>query len=115
MTKVRATTLVIGDDLTTTNLGRLETAIAKNSLTGVIVKPNQIGTLTETVDFVKRAKEAGLKIVVSHRSGETQDSFICDLAVAVNAQFIKIGSPLQKERYAKFKRLLEIEKQLNKN
>lgn len=113
--QVQSATLVIGDDLTTTNLARLETAISRNSLTGVIVKPNQIGTLTETLDFIKRAKEAGLKIVVSHRSGETQDNFISDLAVAVNAQFIKIGSPLQKERYSKFKRLLEIEKQLNKN
>ncbi|HEX7456133.1 MAG TPA: enolase C-terminal domain-like protein [Candidatus Nanoarchaeia archaeon] len=103
---------VIGDDLTATNQNRLTQALENEAITGVVVKPNQIGTLTETLAFTSRAQVAGIKVVVSHRSGETEDSFIVDLAVAVNADLIKIGSPLQKVRFAKYNRLLEIEKEL---
>lgn len=105
-------TTIIGDDLTTTNEKRLDEALGKFLLGGVIVKPNQIGTLTETINFALKAKSAGSKIIVSHRSGETEDSFISDLAVALSASYIKIGVPVQKERIAKYTRLLEIEKEL---
>ncbi|MEX0621664.1 MAG: enolase C-terminal domain-like protein [Candidatus Woykebacteria bacterium] len=105
-------TLVIGDDLTTTNTARLEIAISRKSVTGVVIKPNQIGTLSETLNFITVAKQAGLKTAVSHRSGETDDTFICDLAVAINADHIKIGSPLKKERKVKYDRLLEIEREI---
>ena len=112
--KISGRTLVIGDDLTTTNKNRLDKALSEEALSGVVVKPNQIGTLTETLSFIAHAKKAGLKVVVSHRGGETMDTFISDLAVAVGADFIKIGSPLQKERMAKYNRLLEIERELAK-
>jgi enolase len=105
-------TLVVGDDLTTTNQERLSTAIEKETVTGVVVKPNQIGSLTEVISFALRAKEAGIKTVISHRGGETEDTFISDLAFALNADYIKVGSPLQKERYAKYARLIQIEKEL---
>ena len=110
--KLDQKTLVIGDDLTTTSRERLKQSLAYDSVNGVIVKPNQIGTLTETLNFIARSKEVGLKIIVSHRSGETLDTFIADLAVAVNADFLKAGSPLQKERLVKYERLSEIEKEL---
>jgi len=105
---------VIADDLTATNPKRLSKLISQKAASGVVVKPNQIGTLTETLDFIKIAKAAGLKIVVSHRSGETEDTFIADLAVGLGADFIKIGSPLQKERVRKYERLVAIEEALGK-
>jgi enolase len=105
-------TLVIADDLTTTNTKRLTKVIDQKAAGGVIVKPNQIGTLSETADFILKAKEAGLKVIVSHRAGETKDAFIADLAVAAGADFVKIGAPIQKERVEKYKRLLAIEKEL---
>ncbi|OGY27134.1 MAG: phosphopyruvate hydratase [Candidatus Woykebacteria bacterium RBG_16_43_9] len=111
--KLAGKTLVIGDDLITTNQKKLNQALSYDTVNGVVVKPNQIGTLTETLNFIVQAKEAGLKIVISHRSGETLDTFISDLSVAVNADFIKIGSPAQKERSVKYNRLLEIEKELS--
>lgn len=113
--KLGEETLVIGDDLTVTSPERLKQSLAYSTVGGVIVKPNQIGTLTETLNFIARAKEMGLKIIMSHRSGETYDSFISDLAVAVNADFIKIGAPMQKERLVKYNRLVEIEKELAEN
>ncbi len=99
---------VIGDDLTTTNTERLKTALEKNSLDGVIVKPNQIGTIKETFDFVKLAKENNLFTIFSHRSGETNDNWIIDLGISFNADYFKIGVPLQGERIAKWNRLKEI-------
>jgi enolase len=110
--KLPGNTLVIGDDLTTTNRKRLSQALVSAAVNSVVVKPNQIGTLTETLDFIFRAKEAGLKTVVAHRGGETLDTFISDLAVAASADFIKIGSPTQKERLVKYNRLMEIEKEI---
>jgi len=107
--------LIIGDDLTATNKNRLEKAIKENSISGVIVKPNQIGTLTETLNFIKLAKKSGLKIIISHRSGETNDDFISDLSIGISADFIKAGAPVRGERVAKYNRLLKIEKELKTN
>jgi len=105
-------TLLIGDDLTTTNVETLRKVLETDLIDGVVVKPNQIGTLSETLDFVSIAKEKNLKIIVSHRAGETLDSFISDLAVATNADYLKAGSPMQKERAVKYNRLAEIENYL---
>jgi len=80
----------------------------------VIIKPNQAGTISETIDVVKYAKEANFKIVVSHRSGETNDDFIADFAVAIGADYAKLGAPARGERVAKYNRLLEIEHELSK-
>lgn len=105
-------TLIIGDDLLATNANRLEKALSFSAANAAIVKPNQIGTLMETVEFVKHCQKNKIKIVVSHRSGETEDDFIADLAVAVGAEFVKFGAPCRGERTAKYNRLLEIEKEL---
>lgn len=102
--------LVIGDDLTTTNKERLAKAISKKAISGVIIKPNQIGTLTETVEAMKAAREAGLECIVSHRSGETSDDFIADLAYAYGAFGLKAGAPQREERVVKYNRLLRIVK-----
>ena len=104
--------LIIGDDLFATNISRLERGIEENAANAILIKPNQIGTLTETVNCVKLAKEHHFKIAVSHRSGETEDDFISDLAVAVGAEYVKIGAPSRSERVAKYNRLMEIEEQL---
>ena len=104
--------LIIGDDLTATNHKLLSAAIEKGAVTGVVVKPDQIGTVTEALSFALRAREVGVKTVFSHRGGETEDTSIADLATALNADYIKIGSPLQKERFAKYARLMRIEKEL---
>lgn len=101
--------LVVGDDLFTTNIERLKKGIEMKAANAIIIKPNQIGTLTETIDCVKLAKKAQYKIICSHRSGETNDTFIADLAVAVGADFIKAGAPSRGERVAKYNRLMEIE------
>ena len=102
-------TIIIGDDLTTTNIKKIKEAQNKKACNGVIVKPNQIGTVSETLEAVKLAKSYGWKIMVSHRSGETTDVFIADLAVGVGADFIKSGSPSQPERMVKYDRLMQIE------
>jgi enolase len=99
---------VIGDDLTVTNVERLKIALEKKSIDGVIVKPNQIGTILETFEFVKLAKENNLFTIFSHRSGETNDHWLIDLGIAFKADFFKIGPPLQGERVAKYNRLREI-------
>ncbi len=99
---------VIGDDLTVTNIERLRIALEKNSVDGVIIKPNQIGTIKETFDFVKLAKENNLFTIFSHRSGETNDNWIIDLGIAFSADYFKIGVPLQGERISKWNGLIEI-------
>jgi enolase len=99
---------VIGDDLTVTNVERLKIALEKNSVDGVIVKPNQVGTILETFEFVKLAKENNLFTIFSHRSGETNDHWLIDLGIAFKADFFKIGPPLQGERVSKYNRLREI-------
>ena len=101
---------LVGDDLFTTNLTRLEKGIAQGVANAVLVKMNQIGTLTETFEVIDRARAAGYRAVISARSGETEDSFLADLAVASGAGQIKVGSITRSERLSKYNRLLEIEK-----
>lgn len=104
--------LIVGDDLLATNKKRLEEAIAKKAVNAVIVKPNQVGTVTEAIEFVKLAKSNNFKLVVSHRSGETEDTFISDFAVGVAAEYLKFGAPSRGERVCKYNRLLRIEERL---
>lgn len=103
---------IVGDDLFTTNIGRLNRGIKEHSANAILIKMNQIGTITETLDVVTRAKQAGFRIVVSARSGETEDTALADLAVATAAGQIKIGSVTQSERLAKYNQLLRIDQQL---
>jgi len=100
---------VTGDDLTTTNVRRMEGAHAEGSVNGIIIKPNQIGTVTETLDAVRLARHYEWAVVVSHRSGETNDDFVSDLAYGVAAEGMKLGGPARGERIAKYNRLLAIE------
>ncbi len=100
---------LIGDDLFVTNPERLKRGIAEKSANAILIKLNQIGTLTETVTCVRDAQKAGFSTVISHRSGETEDAFIADLAVALNAGAIKTGAPCRSERLAKYNRLRHIE------
>ncbi|MFA5878190.1 MAG: enolase [Candidatus Staskawiczbacteria bacterium] len=104
---------IFGDDLLATNIKRIAEAENRKACAGLILKPNQIGTVTETLDAVKLGREFGWKILVAHRSGETCDDFIADLAVGIGAEFIKAGAPLTPERMAKYNRLLEIENELH--
>ena len=101
---------LVGDDLFVTNPARLERGIREGAGNAVLVKMNQIGTLTETFTVIDRAREAGFGAVISARSGETEDSFLADLAVASGAGQIKIGSVTRSERLAKYNRLLQIER-----
>lgn len=103
--------IIAGDDLTVTNVARMEEAQERKSINGVIIKPNQVGTITEAVEAVRRARDYGWKVIVSHRSGETNDDFIADFGVGVGADGIKIGAPSRGERVAKYNRLLEISQQ----
>ncbi len=103
---------IVGDDLYVTNLERLEKGIELKASNSILIKVNQIGTLTETMAVVERAKKEGWTAVVSHRSGETEDTIIADLAVATNAGFIKTGAPCRGERVAKYNQLLRIEENL---
>ncbi|MBU4369213.1 phosphopyruvate hydratase [Patescibacteria group bacterium] len=104
--------LIVGDNLFTTNITLLEKGILNDSANTISIKANQIGTLNETIKCINFARRAGYKIIISHRSGETNDDFIADLAVAVNADFIKAGAPNRGERVAKYNRLMEIEEEL---
>ncbi|MCS7280823.1 MAG: phosphopyruvate hydratase [Desulfobacterota bacterium] len=106
---------IVGDDVFVTNPKILSEGIKEGIANSVLVKPNQIGTLTETLVTVEMAKRAGYTCVISHRSGETEDTFIADLAVAVNAGQIKAGSISRSERVAKYNRLLRIEEELGEN
>ncbi len=103
---------LIGDDLFVTNTKRLIEGINKKVANSILIKPNQIGTLTETMDAILMAQENNYSVVVSHRSGETEDSFIADLAVAVNCGLIKTGSVSRTDRIAKYNQLLRIEEEL---
>ncbi len=103
---------LVGDDLFVTNTKRLAMGIEKGIANSILIKVNQIGTLTETFDAIEMAKKAGYTAVVSHRSGETEDTTIADLAVALNAGQIKTGAPSRSERVAKYNRLLRIEEEL---
>jgi len=106
---------LVGDDLYATNIERLEKGIAQKASNSILIKPNQIGTLSETLAVIKRAQQAGWTTIISHRSGETEDTTIADLAVASNAGFIKAGAPCRGERLAKYNRLLRIEDELGEN
>ena len=100
--------MLVGDDLFVTNAERLKMGIDRNIGNTILIKPNQIGSLTETMDVISLAREHGYKYIISHRSGDTPDDFIADLAVATAAPFIKTGAPCRGERVAKYNRLLEI-------
>jgi enolase len=105
--------MLIGDDLFTTNINRLRKGLKEKVANAILIKPNQVGTLSETIECVKLAQRHHYKIMVSHRSGETNDDFIADLAVAIGADFIKAGSLSRGERLAKYNRLMEIESIMN--
>ncbi len=103
---------LVGDDLFVTNVSRLSTGIEKQVGNAILIKVNQIGTLTETLDAIQMANRAGYTAIVSHRSGETEDTTIADIAVALNAGQIKTGAPSRTDRVAKYNQLLRIEEEL---
>jgi enolase len=106
--------LTVGDDLYATNMKRLEKGIAQKASNSILIKLNQIGTLSETLAVIRRAQQAGWTTIISHRSGETEDTTIADLAVASNSAFIKSGATCRSERLAKYNRLLRIEEELGR-
>ena len=106
---------LVGDDLFVTNIRRLDRGIREGAGNAILIKPNQIGTLSETVDAVRMAQEAGFRAIISHRSGETEDTSIADLAVGLGAGQIKSGAPSRSDRVAKYNRLLRIEEALGSN
>jgi len=103
---------LVGDDLYVTNTERLQRGIDEKAGNAILVKLNQIGTLTETLEATELAHKAGFRAIISHRSGETSDTFIADLAVATNAGQIKTGAPSRVDRVAKYNQLLRIEEEL---
>jgi len=103
---------IVGDDLTVTNPTRIQTAITKKACNGLLLKVNQIGSVTESIRSAKMAQEAGWGVMVSHRSGETEDTFIADLVVGLRTGQIKTGAPCRTERLAKYNQLLRIEEEL---
>ncbi|MEK7612449.1 MAG: phosphopyruvate hydratase [Patescibacteria group bacterium] len=109
--KKLGTKRILGDDLTVTNIKRMKRAHSEGAITGIVIKPNQIGTVTETIAAVRQAKEWGWHIVASHRSGETLDDFIADFAYGVGAYGLKLGVPRAPERIAKYNRLRAIEQE----
>ncbi|HEY8342796.1 MAG TPA: phosphopyruvate hydratase, partial [Calditerricola sp.] len=104
---------LVGDDLFVTNTNRLRQGIARGVANAILIKVNQIGTLTETLDAIEMAKRAGYTAIVSHRSGESEDTTIADIAVATNAGQIKTGAPSRTDRVAKYNQLLRIEDELS--
>ncbi|MDQ5938853.1 MAG: enolase, partial [Patescibacteria group bacterium] len=103
---------IVGDDLYVTNIKRLQKGIEQKSSNSILIKLNQIGTLSETVEAILLARQNNMTAVISHRSGETEDDFIADLATAMGTGQIKTGAPARSERTAKYNRLLKIEKAL---
>jgi enolase len=104
--------IITGDDLTVTNPLRLQLALDKSAISGIIIKPNQIGTVSESIAVVEMARSNNIKVTVSHRSGETNDDFIADFAVGVSSDYVKFGAPARGERVAKYNRLLQIESEI---
>lgn len=104
--------MLVGDDLFTTSSERILDGFSRKIANSVLIKPNQIGTLTETYEAVSISKELGYKTIMSHRSGETEDSFIADLAVALSCDFVKMGAPARSERTSKYNRLMKIESEI---
>ena len=105
---------LVGDDLFVTNVERLKKGIDQNVANAILVKVNQIGTLTEAIEAIDMAQKAGYNAIISHRSGETEDTTIADIAVAFNTGQIKTGAPCRTERVAKYNQLLRIEEELGK-
>lgn len=104
---------LVGDDLFVTNKKRLLKGISSNVANSILIKPNQIGTLTETLETIQLAKDKGYSTVISHRSGETSDTTIADIAVATNSGQIKTGAPCRTDRVSKYNRLLKIEQDIS--
>lgn len=104
---------IVGDDLLATNPERVAQAIKEKACNGILVKPNQVGTVSETLNVIKIAREANWKVITSHRSGETNDWFIADFAVGVGSDYVKFGAPVRGERVVKYNRLLSIEAELS--
>jgi enolase len=111
----KSNTQIVGDDLFVTNKKRLNKGIKEKTANAILIKPNQIGTLTETMEVINLAHKNGFKTIISHRSGDSEDTFIADLAVATNSSQIKTGSLARSERVAKYNRLLRIEEELGKH
>lgn len=111
--ELAGTAIIVGDDLLVTNPKRLQKAIEEKACNGAVIKPNQIGTVMETLQVVKMAKDANWKIITSHRSGETNDTFIADFAVGIASDYAKFGAPARGERVAKYNRLTAIELELD--
>ena len=105
--------MIVGDDLFVTNMKKLEEGIEKKAANSILIKLNQVGSLSETLDVIARAKDAHWSTIISHRSGETEDTSISHLAVGTNAGHIKTGSLSRSERTAKYNELLRIEEELN--
>ena len=103
---------IVGDDLFATNKERLNKGIKEKAANAILIKPNQIGTLTETIEVINLAHKSGFKTIISHRSGDSEDTFIADLAVWTNSSQIKTGSLARSERVSKYNRLLRIEEEL---
>ena len=115
MSKDKLNTQIVGDDLYVTNLERLKLGFLKISSNAILIKLNQIGTVTETIEVIKFAKLIGFNTIISHRSGESEDTFIADLAVGTNSNQIKTGSLARSERVAKYNQLIRIEENLGKS
>ena len=111
----KTNTQIVGDDLFVTNKNRLEKGIKEKSANSILIKPNQIGTISETLETIKLAQDNDFATIISHRSGDSEDTFIADLAVATNSSQIKTGSLARSERVAKYNRLLRIEEELGKH
>ena len=113
--KIGQNVQIVGDDLFVTNVTRLKRGIKEKSANSILIKVNQIGTLTETLNVIELAKKNNFSTIISHRSGDTEDTFIADLAVGIQSAQIKTGSLARSERVAKYNRLLRIEEQLGKS
>ena len=110
--KIGGRVRLVGDDLFVTNVNRLQKGITGHCANAILIKPNQIGTLTETMDAIQLARINGYTAIMSHRSGETEDAAIADLAVGMGTEFIKTGAPCRGERTAKYNQLLRIEEEI---
>jgi len=115
MKKINRNTQIVGDDLYVTNLERLKIGFLNKSSNSILIKLNQIGTVTETLEVIKFAQLIGFSTIISHRSGESEDTFISDLAVGTNSNQIKTGSLARSERVAKYNQLIRIEEKLGKS
>ena len=107
--------MVVGDDLLVSKVSRLQEAITKDACNAIIIKPNQVGTISEAVQTIKLAKANNYSVIVSHRSGDTDEDFLADFAVGIGADFVKFGAPGRGERVAKYNRLLYIQEFLQNN